>query len=468
MTEQAGELVEHPGDEMKRAHLSARRSWLIVAGAVLAGVALYHCLPFDEAPRKGLALLLVVAILWLTEAIHVTITALLVPAGALLLGFPGFDTKRTLASFADPIIFLFFGGFALATALHVQKLDRKIAYWLMSLSGAHLGVSSVLLFVVTAVLSMWISNTAVAAMMLPLALGVLSTLDSRQERNTFIFVLLGVAYSASIGGLGTLVGTPPNAIAAQALNIDFAAWMMFGLPLVLILLPLMIVALWLVLRPQLDRRVELVHEVIPWTTARVLTMAVFVASAMAWFSGDYIGQALGIASQDTFIALAAVVLISILRLVTWRQIAENTDWGVLLLFGGGLTLSDLLRSSGAASVLGDQVAVLLGGMPPLLVIFGSTLFIVMLTEFTSNTASAALLVPVFAAIARQMGMPEAVLVLMIGIGSSCAFMLPVATPPNAIMFGTGYIHLRDMMKAGAVLNSFCIVVLTLWGYCALL
>lgn len=458
------DVIEHPTDEMRRNSLALHRSWLIVAGALLAGWLLYAILPIDEAPKKGLALLLVVAILWLTEAIHVTITALLVPVGALLLGFPDFDTKKALVGFADPIIFLFFGGFGLATALHVQKLDRKIAFWLMSLSGSHLGIASLLLFGVTALLSMWISNTATAAMMLPLALGVLSTLDEKQERNTFIFVLLGIAYAASIGGLGTLVGSPPNAIAAKALNMDFAGWMKFGLPLMLVLLPLMVIALWLVFRPKLNRRIEVVYEEIPWTPARIMTMVVFVVTAVAWIFGRDVSNALGIKSQDSFIALAAVVAIAVLGLASWRQISDNTDWGVLFLFGGGLTLSSLLKNSGAAAVLGDQVAAFLGGAHPFWVIFGVTFFIVMLTEFTSNTASAALLVPVFAAIAERMNMPPEVLVLMIGIGASCAFMLPVATPPNAIVFGSGHMRQRDMVKAGAVLNAFCIIVLTLWGF----
>ncbi|MBR4737385.1 MAG: DASS family sodium-coupled anion symporter [Rhodocyclaceae bacterium] len=457
-----------PADEMERSDLSARRSWAIVLAALLAAVLLYYVLPFGAAPRKGLALLLFVAVLWLTEAIHVTITAILIPVGALALGFSGVDTKRALASFGDPIIFLFFGGFALSTALRVQKLDRKIAVWLMSLADAHLGVVALLLFVVTALLSMWISNTATVAMMLPLVLGVLSTLDCQKDRNAFTFVLLGIAYAASIGGLGTLVGSPPNAIAAKALNLNFADWMMFGLPLVLVLLPLMVLALWLVLRPDLSRSVELARDTIDWTPQRVLTMLVFAATALAWMLGDWVAEALNISSQDTFIALAAAAAIAILRLASWRQIAENTDWGVLFLFGGGLALSDLLKTSGAAAVLGEQMGALLGGAHPLLVILGVALFIAVLTEFASNTASAALLVPVFAAVARQMGMAETALVLIIGVGASCAFMLPVATPPNAIVFGTGHIRQRDMLRAGGLLNGFCVLLLGLWGYFVLL
>lgn len=462
-----GELPLEQLDEDRPAGIEpgrTRRGLIVFIAALVLSWLAYQWMPFEPAPRKGLALLLFIAIMWLTEAVHTTLTALMVPVGGLLLGFPGFDTAKAFASFADPVIFLFFGGFALATALHVQRLDRKIAFWLMSLSGSHLGVAALLLFGVTALLSMWISNTATAAMMLPLAMGIMSHLDRKTERNTFVFMLLGIAYSASIGGLGTLVGSPPNAIAARAIDLDFAGWMRIGFPLMLILMPVMVFTLWLVFRPRLNRRISVPMEEIPWSTRRVLSMVVFVLTALAWIFGGRVSAVLGVSAPDSVIAMAAAVLIITLGLASWQQVSDNTDWGVLFLFGGGLTLSGLLRSSGASAVLGDQVAAFLTGAGPFLIILGVTAFIIILTEFTSNTASAALLVPVFAAIAERMGMPPAVLVLMIGIGASCAFMLPVATPPNAIVYGTGQIRQSDMVKAGAVLNVACVIVLTLWGY----
>ena len=260
------------------------KTWVIVAIAALLSFGLYNVLPYDENANKGLSLLLFIGILWLTEAVHITITALLVPVLAVILGMPvenaskvlePISTSKALATFADPVIFLFFGGFALATALHIQKLDRKIAMWIISMSGGHLGISVLSIFVVTAALSMWISNTATAAMMLPLALGLLSHLDATKERKTFVFILLGIAYSASLGGLGTLVGSPPNAIAAKALDYDFADWMKIGLPMMLILLPAMLVSLYLVLRPNLNQKIRFETEVIPWTKTRVATMILF-------------------------------------------------------------------------------------------------------------------------------------------------------------------------------------------------
>ncbi len=440
------------------------RGWIIIAIAALVSFGLYQVLPYDDNANKGLSLLLFIAILWLTEAIHITITALLIPVLAVALGMPSdtggelsaITTKTALSTFADPIIFLFFGGFALATALHVQKLDRKIAMWIISMSGGNLGIAILAICAVTAILSMWISNTATAAMMLPLAF--------EKERKTFVFILLAIAYSASIGGLGTIVGSPPNAIAAKALNYDFADWMKIGLPMMLLILPAMLFSLYIMLRPKLNRRVEFNAEVIPWNRERILTMALFVVTAVAWIMGKKVSDTFGISQPDSWIAVFAACMVVILGVATWKNIAENTDWGVLMLFGGGLTLSAILKDSGSSLVLGQTLADVLGDTSPFIVITIVAAFIVFLTEFTSNTASAALLVPVFAVIGDQMGLPKEILVIVIGIGASCAFMLPVATPPNAIVFGTGHIKQSEMMRVGFVLNIFCIAILSMFIY----
>ena len=336
--------------------------------------------------------------------------------------------------------------------------------WIISLSRGHLGISVLAIFVVTALLSMWISNTATAAMMLPLALGLLSHLDVSKDRKTFVFILLGIAYSASIGGLGTMVGSPPNAIAAKALGYDFADWMKIGLPMMFIILPAMLVSLYLVLRPKLNYKVQFVTENIPWTGTRIATMILFLCTAIAWIFSKKFTEIFGISQPDTWIAILAACMVVILGTASWKQIAENTDWGVLYLFGGGLTLSAILKDSGSSLVLGQTLANAFGDASPLIIIFVVATFIIFLTEFTSNTASAALLVPVFAAIADQMGMPKEILVIVIGIGASCAFMLPVATPPNAIVFGTGYIQQSEMMKVGFVLNIMCIFIISLFIY----
>lgn len=460
-------MSEQPNEQLTR--LMPKGNFKGLAITVLAACAafgLYSVLPFEDAANKGLAILLFVAVLWFTEAVHITVTALMVPVLAAVSGIPEIDTKSALASFSDPIIFIFFGGFALATALHMQKLDRKIALFLISLSGGNMLVAVLLIFAVTAFLSMWISNTATAAMMLPLALGMMTHLDREQDRPTFVFVLLGIAYCASIGGLGTIVGSPPNAITAKALNLDFAGWMKYGLPMMLVLLPLMLLSLYAVLRPRLGKAAagSLQREDIPWTPTRVLAMLLFVCTALAWIFSDKVKAVTGVSSPDTWIALVAAVMVVVLGLASWKEVADNTDWGVLLLFGGGIALSGLLQKSGASLVLGQQMAAAFAQAHPFVVIFAVAAFIIILTEFTSNTASAALLVPIFASIAVEMNMPVEVMVMVIGIGASCAFMLPVATPPNAIVFGTGLVRQRDMMRVGAVLNALSIVAVSVWAY----
>ncbi|USZ14945.1 DASS family sodium-coupled anion symporter [Moraxella sp. FZFQ2102] len=438
---------------------------VITAIAAIVAYFLSSALPFEPLANKGLALATFIGILWLTEAIHVTATAILVPLLAIFIGIPEFDTKKALTSFADPIIFVFFGGFALAATLHVQKLDRKIAFGLINLAGGHLGRAVIMMFAVTAGLSMWISNTATAAMMLPLAIGILTSVDETKDRNTFIFVLLGIAYSASIGGLGTMVGSPPNAIAAKELDIGFSEWMGFGLPMMLVMMPLLLGMMYLVLRPKLNQKIVMVEqEKIEWTLPRILTMVIFAITALSWIFGKQLGEMFAFKQPDTVVALFAAVAVLLLGLVSWKQVSDNTDWGVLMLFGGGIALSDIMKNTGASEVLGQSISVALSGASPLLVIFVIAAFIIFLTEFTSNTASAALLVPLFAPIGVQLGLPPEVLIMVIGIGASCAFMMPVATPPNAIVMGTGHVKQRDMMKVGWWLNLVAIVVVTIWAY----
>ena len=424
------------------------RGLMIAIVATIISVVLYQILPYDENVNKGLTILAFVAIMWFTEAVHITVTALIVPLFAILFQVPEMGTKQALAGFSDPIIYVFFGGFALATALHMQKLDRKIAVWLISLSRGNTFIAVHLLFAVTAFLAM----------------GLMSHLDKEKDRNTFVFVLLGIAYCASIGGLGTVVGSPPNAIAAKALNLDFAGWLKFGLPMMLALLPLMLLSLFVVLKPNLSQRVEVEKEDIPWTLHRVIAMLIFITAAVAWVMGDKLKKQFGIDSPDAFVALTAAVAVVIFGVVRWREVARNTDWGVLLLFGGGIALSNLLQKSGASAALGNEMASAFVATHPFIVILAVSAFIIFLTEFTSNTASAALLVPVFASVAEQMGMPKEVMVLIIGIGASCAFMLPVATPPNAIVFGTGLVTQKDMLRVGMLLNILSIILVSLWAY----
>jgi sodium-dependent dicarboxylate transporter 2/3/5 len=439
--------------------------WLGLAGALALGA--FVALPYALEVRKALALVVFVGLLWVTEALPLAVTALLVPVGALLLGFPGLTTPRALAPFADPVVFLFLGGFALAAALRVQRLDLKLAHGLLALARGHLGAAVALLFVATAALSMWISNTATAAMMLPLARGLLAPLPAEPGGRTQAFVLLGVAYAASLGGLGSLVGSPPNVIAARAAGLDFGGWLRIGLPLALLLMPLMTLTLWAVLRPALGQRVVVRVEPIPWTPARLATAGVFVATALAWSLGGPCLTAVGLSHPDTLVALLALVVLLALRLLSWDELAARTDWGVLLLFGGGLALGELLGSSGAAAVLGSELAQAAGVIGPAWMLLGITVFLVALSELASNTAATALFVPLFAGLAPTLGLPRETLIVLVALAASCGFALPVATPPNALVYGTGTVSARAMLRAGLALDAVCILVVTAWAWRAL-
>ncbi|MEC4112728.1 SLC13 family permease [Myroides pelagicus] len=456
----------HLDYEPERRPAKSIRNYAIIALNIIFLFVFINYLPFEPKVNKGLALLIFVAVLWLTEAIHVTTTAIFVPVLAIALGLS--DTKPALASFADPTIFLFLGGFVLAGALHVQKLDMIIANKIMYLAKGKLSLAAFYLFLTTAIMSMWISNTATVAMMLPLVIGVLGQLDKEKFRSTYVFVLLGIAYSASIGGMGTVVGSPPNAIVASQLNISFADWMKMGMPMVVILLPLMIGVIYLIFKPQLNFKFETVNKDIPMTTDRWITLIIFLATALSWIFSKQINpifaelvgyEAKEFKSFDTFISLGAFIIICLSQVSKWKELQHNVDWGVLLLFGGGLTLSTVLKNSGASEVLANLLVSMISEHSFFTIALVVAFFIIFLTEFTSNTASAALLVPLFISISEELGMPPLALSMIIGLGASCAFMLPVATPPNAIVFGTGDIKQTEMMKAGFFLNILCAIII---------
>ncbi len=409
----------------------------------------------------GLGIFACIAFLWLTEALPLTITALLVPVVGCAFGL--MDVKASLAGFADPLIFLFLGGFAMAAALSAQGLDQWLARRILRTGKGNFMSVSYLLFGVTALISMWVSNTATAAMMLPLAMGILRRHPS--QRNTS-YLLLGVAYSASVGGIGTIVGSPPNGIAAAKLGIGFTDWMKFGVPAVLILLPLMVIILKLMCRPENIVIPRSAREDFVFTRPRKLALAIFLVTAACWIGSSPLAKLLGVGgSFDTLIAMAAVILLATTGVVRWKEIEKGTDWGVLLLFGGGITLSTILGQSGASLYLARIFSGWVAGWPPLAVTGAVVLFIIFLTELTSNTALAALMVPIFFSIAGELGMVPASMVLPLAIAASCSFMMPVGTPPNAIVFATGQVPQREMIRAGFVLNlafTAALVVLSRW------
>lgn len=456
--------------EIFRPVFKRQRTWLVFTAFVLMVLVLTFFKPdvsahADLDPAKvtvGIAIFVCVAFLWLTEAMPLAATALLVPVLSAFFGVA--DVTKSLASFANPLIFVFFGGFALASALAYQGIDKLIANRIVVASKGRMFIAAIALFGATAFLSMWMSNTATTAMMIPLILGIVHQIKSNDEnkrKRTIAFFLLGVAYAASIGGMGSIVGSPPNGIAAKQLGISFSQWLTFGIPAVIILLPIMVAILYFALRPELTQSVKLEKMEFLWTTPRILTVGIFALTALSWIFSSKLKPLTHVTgSMDTIIALSAVFALLYLRTVRWRDIDKGTDWGVLLLFGGGIALSSVLSSTGASNYLAGIFTQLVDGWPFILVIGAVTLFVIFLTELSSNTATAALFVPIFYSVGQEMGVEPSMLVLSIALAASCAFMLPVATPPNAIVFGTGMVPQKTMMRVGIVLNLIFVVVLT--------
>lgn len=418
----------------------------------------------EDKVRTGLTIFTLIGALWLTEAMPLSATALLVPVLATLTGLS--DMKTSMSNFAHPLIFIFFGGFALAAAMAYQGIDRWVAERLIRLGKGHFIRSSILLFGATAMLTMWMSNTATAAMMVPIVIGIIRALPPEAASNVKnnYFLLLGIAYSASIGGMGTLVGSPPNGIAASALDLSFVDWLKFGIPAVLIMLPLMVWLLVILCRPSKGIRIPTQKTVFRFNNQRRITLLIFLLTAGGWIFSGSLSQMAGVKSDfDTIVALVAVFMMLLFRVVRWRDIDEGIEWGVLLLFGGGIALSAVLGSSGASTFLADALKNLIGGWSGFGVALAVTFFVIMLTELSSNTATAALLVPIFMTVAVAMGMSSESLVIPLALASSCAFMLPVATPPNAIVFATKRIPQREMMRVGIVLNLVFSVALAIYS-----
>ena len=437
---------------------------IIFSGAV--SLAIYFFLPYDKDVLKGLSILSFIALLWLTEALPVTVTALIVPIVAVVAGI--FNFKTALSNFAHPIIFLFLGGFALAAALHKHRMDEMMAGILLRAAGERTVLSYLSLFLATMFLSLWISNTATTAIMLPIAIGMLSGPEDRNYPRD-AFILLGVAYSANIGGIGTLVGSPPNAITAAVLGLNFLDWLKVGIPVVIVLMPLMLASLYLILRPDLSSEIYsrlASSEGIFRDKNRVYIGLIFLVTVLLWLFSAPLSHFLGIEKDfDSLVAVFAIILLALFKTIEWKEVERFADWGVLLLFGGGLTLSAVLSETGASEFLALYVEQNLANYGPFPVLLGSIILMIFLTELASNTASAAIMVPIFLAVGKELNYPsEDTIALAVGVAASCAFMLPVATPPNALVYGTERVEQRTMVRAGFLLNMMCAVVIAVMSY----
>lgn len=422
------------------------------------------------------------AIWWSTEAIPIPATSLL---PILLIPLLGIDSlAKATAPYANPTIFLFFGGFVLGLAMQRWNLHRRIALATLLAVGNQPSRQIAGFMIATAFISMWVSNTATSIMMLPIGLSVIGLLvagsDEKEGGRFAIALLLGIAYAASVGGIATLIGTPPNALLAAFMRdnydvqIGFGQWMLLGLPLSV---GMLIFIWWWLTRGGFklaggDSRNLLESEMAalgPMSRAEKLVATVFILAAAAWILQPLLADyAEGV--NDTSIAIAAALALFLIPvnlrervfLMDWEQ-ANKAPWGVLLLFGGGLSLAGVIGASGLAEWIAESLGVF-EALPLVLMIGLVALVIIFLTEITSNTATAAAFLPLLGALAVAQGMSPEMLAIPAAVAASCAFMMPVATPPNAIVFGTGQLPIQAMIKAGFALNLFGVVLVTLLCY----
>ncbi len=449
---------------------------------------------FSHSGRACAGIVVWMAIWWFTEAVPIAVTSLLPIVLFPMFGVMG--SSDTLKEYANGTIFLFLGGFLIAAGIARWHLDRRIALLTIRLVGTKPQQIILGLLLATSFISAWVSNTATAAMMVPIALAVLKVVRSTREdvpidqaeHNFGICVLLAVAYGASLGGVLTLIGTPPNGIFARFVEqtygttVNFLDWMLIAFPIVLV----MVVVTHLLMTKVLFR--ELVSELPggkewvmheysklgPMSRGEKIVLTVFVSAALLWCFGPMI-RAIQIGDlmpfkplSDTVIAMTAGIILFVIPVdnkhgihaLDWSSASETVAWDVLLLFGGGLSMAAAIQKTGLADIIGAQ-ATFLSALPEAAAIGGLTTLTVFASEFTSNTALAATMMPLVSAVADSTGMhPEALLVATT-FGASLAFMMPVGTPPNAIIFGTGRIRIGEMIKAGFWLNVCGILVVTL-------
>lgn len=463
----------------------------IVLGLVIFAFVLLLPLPVPGPAKAVLATTLLMIVWWVTEAVPLEATALVPLVAFPLLGV--LTPSAAAAPYADKVIFLFLGGFVIAMSMQRWGLHRRIALHIIRVVGTSPRRLVLGFMCAAAFLSMWISNTATTMMMVPIALAIITTLMPRDERNTgklspeqLAFagcLVIAIAYAASIGGIATIIGTPPNGIfAAQmevlfpdAPQIDFFAWMTFGIPLMIVLLPA--TWLWLVYGP-FRRMPELVDragavidreimEMGPLGRGERWTLAVFLGAAIAWiFLQTKVIGSLTIPGldmifpgiDDATVAIAGAIALFLLPVdakkglftMDWEW-AVKIPWGILILFGGGLSLSTAFIQSGLAELLAATFTSL-QSLPVIIIVVLAAVVVTLSSEVTSNTAIASIMMPVMAATSLGIGVHPYLLMLTAAICASLGFMFPVSTPPNAIAFGTGYVTMKQMIRAGWVLD----------------
>ena len=436
--------------------------------------------------HKTAALFLLMGVWWATEAVPVPVTALVPLAAFPILGIV--DIQSAANPYANKTIYLFFGGFLLATAIQKWDLHKRIALFVLENVGSN-GASLVLGFMLTAaIISMWVMNTATTIMLLPIGLAVITVvketvkgLSDEETENFQLSLLLGIAYGATIGGMSTLIGTGPNGMLAAFmsdnynLDISFVDWMKVGVPLSAVMLP----ASWLILtrviypvkfetsRETTDLLTSMKQELGNFDGPEVKVFFVFVATALAWMFRTVLDDIPGLSGlSDAGIAMISALFLFLLPsghkdtkepLLEWKDAQENVPWGLLVLFGGGLSLANAVQSTGLAIWIGNLIP---SGISIVLIVILVVALIIFLTELTSNMATTATFLPVVAALAIQSEFDPILVTAAVALAASCAFMLPVATPPNAIVFGSGLIKVPQMAKAGFLLNVLGIIVVS--------
>lgn len=473
-------------------------TWLATLGRFAGPFVFFLLYFFVEAPglapegKLMLGLTLWMAIWWITEAVPIAGTALLPLVVLPLLGV--LSIKQVSSNYMDPTVLLYMGGFLLATAIEKWGLHRRIALNIINLLGTDLRRIVLGFMLATGFLSMWISNSATALMMLPIGLAVIGQFkhhladeNGLLSTNLAKNILLGIAYAASIGGMATLIGTPTNnilrAVVQKLYNytIDFNEWMLFAFPFTVVLMAIA----WFYLvnfgnplpkKFQLSEAKSVIQEQLTKlgkiTFEEKTVLIVFGLVCFSWITRSFLLAPLLPALDDTIIALIGVLLLLILpssgknehkgRILDWKT-AEQIPWGVLILFGGGLALAEGFKETGLADWIGQNLSLIEGVsfFVLLLIIVAAVNF---LTEVTSNVATASMLLPILASVAIKLDVHPFGLMVGATLAASCAFMLPVATPPNAVVFGPGYLKIKDMVKAGLWLNIISIILLTLMVY----
>ncbi len=447
----------------------------------------FHPEGLSKEANAVLASTIWIAIWWITEAIPIAVTALLP-----LILFPlsgGLDLPATSGSFGHKYVFLYMGGFIIAIAIEKWNLHRRIALNIIHVIGSDVRKIILGFMVATGFLSMWISNTATSVMMLPIGLAIIKQLDDNPdtiEDENKIFgksLMLAIAYSASIGGLATLIGTPPNLVLAGVVldtygyEITFMQWFIFGLPISIIL----IFICWKYLTtyaftfkqkefPGGAKEIKRLKMTLGKISYEEKIIAiVFALTAFCWITRSFLLQKLLPGLDDTIIAIFFAIVLFLIpsktkgkQLINWEE-AVKMPWGIILLFGGGMALAKGFDESGLAIWIGSQMTAL-SGLPIIVLVLVLIAAVNFLTEITSNLATTAMLLPVLAPMALSIDVHPFVLMVGAAVAASCAFMLPVATPPNAVVFGSGYLRIPDMVSKGFFMNLISIILLTLFVY----